>query len=352
LTVDGSAQPWVAYSIDTAKGQDIRVATTAGTTWTTQTAAMVDRCPGCRQSGPAPIAVNADGPLVIYVDGAAGAVMAARQIGGAWTTETVQAGIAPSGLAVAVDANGTPWVTYYTGGGAVNLATSSGAAWTTVKVADANPGDGSGNLADTTGVAVDDNGTVYVAYSDAKNGVHLTSGAHGRSFESIDTEGTEGGGFPSLAVNPDGSRVFLAWYDRETQHLLLGVLGDVTDILVAKPSPTPEPTSPTSPTPPVGCPKGGLQLTAPAGAAVSGFAETTLSAPPNQDFTICFDNQDSGVQHNVDVYDKQGGTSIAAGNIITGPAQELLDVPGRPAGTYFYQCDVHPTAMTGTLTVK
>ena len=173
VTVDDSAQPWVAYAIDTAKGQDIRVATIEGTKWTTQTAATIDRCSGCRQSGPAPIAVNADGPLVVYVDGAAGAVMAARQIGDTWTTETVQAGISPSGLSVAVDANGTPWVTYYTGDGAVNLATTSGAGWTTVKVADAKPGDGTGTLAETTGVAVDDDGTVYVAwYDDTQKGVH------------------------------------------------------------------------------------------------------------------------------------------------------------------------------------
>jgi len=48
---------------------------------------------------------------------------------------------------------------------------------------------------------------------------------------------------------------------------------------------------------------------------------------------------------------EQGGTSIAAGSIITGPAAELLDVPAQPAGEYFYQCDVHPTTMTGTLDV-
>jgi plastocyanin len=358
VTVDASAQPWVAYAIDTAKGQDIRVATTNGAKWTTQTAAAVGRCPSCRQSGPAPIAVNADGPLVVYVDGAAGAVMAARQTGDTWNTETVQASISPSGLSVAVDTNGTPWVTYYTGDGAVNLATTSGAAWSTVKVADADPGDGTGNQAETTGVSVADDGRVYVAwYDDGQKAVHLASG-RGTSFKSIDTEGTQGGAFPSLAATPDGSRVFLAWYDARTtslgQNLLLGVLGDVTDVLIAEPSPTPEPTSPTSPTPAQECPTGGLQLAAPSGAAVSGFAETSLNAPGNTDFTICFDNQDSGVQHNVDVYDKAppGGTSIAAGNIITGPAQELLDVPGQPVGTYYYQCDVHPTTMNGTLTVK
>jgi plastocyanin len=102
----------------------------------------------------------------------------------------------------------------------------------------------------------------------------------------------------------------------------------------------------------VECPKDGIELVAPAGAAVAGFAETTLTAPADIDFTICFDNQDASVQHNVDVFDQQGGTSIAAGGILTGPASELLDVPGQPAGTYFYQCDVHPTTMTGTLTVK
>jgi hypothetical protein len=353
VTVDDSAQPWVAYTIDTAKGQDIRVATSDGVKWSMQTAATVDRCSGCRQSGPAPIAVNADGPLVVYVDATAGAVMAARQTGEEWTTETVQAGISPSGLSVAVDANGTPFVTYYTGDGAVNLATTSGAAWSTVKVADAEPGDGTGNRAETTGVAVDDGGTVYAAwYDDAEKAVHLASGAQGKSFKPIDTAGTEGGGFPSLAVTPDGARVYLAWYELETQNLLLGVLGKVTDIVIAKPSPTPEPTSPTSPTPAVECPKNGIELEAPSGAAATGFAETTLSAPAGQDFTICFDNQDQGVQHNVEVLTEQGGTVIVAADIVTGPAQELLDVPSQPAGDYFYQCVVHPTTMTGTLTAK
>ena len=81
---------------------------------------------------------------------------------------------------------------------------------------------------------------------------------------------------------------------------------------------------------------------------------TTLTASANTPITICFDNQDTGVQHNIDVFDKvpPAGTSIAAGNIITGVAQELLDVPGQPAGTYYYQCDVHPTTMNGTLTIK
>ncbi len=132
-------------------------------------------------------------------------------------------------------------------------------------------------------------------------------------------------------MTPDGKRVFLAWYDVATQNLLLGVLGDVTDILVANPSPTPEVAPPTSAPPPAECPKGGLELVAPSGAAATGFTQTTLSAKADTDLTICFDNQDPSVQHNVDVFDQQGGTSIAAGSIITGPASELAG-RARPAG--------------------
>ena len=143
--------------------------------------------------------------------------MAARLTGATWTTETVQTGITPSGLSVAVDANGTPWVTYYTGDGAVNLATTSGAAWTTAKVADAKPGDGTGNLAETT--ACRGRRTTAPSTSPGTTLADTTRAPgerrDGSSFKPIDTTGTEGGAFPSLAVTPDGSRVFLAWYDVE-----------------------------------------------------------------------------------------------------------------------------------------
>jgi hypothetical protein len=353
VAVDAQGHPWVAYAIDSPEGQEIRVATRpGGPTWTTQVAATIPYCQGCPQPGPVEIAVTSGGALVVYVDGSAGALMAARLLGTTWTTETVQAGIAPSGLSLAIGKDGTPWVAYYTGDGAVNLATTSGAGWTTAKVADAKPGDGEDNQAETTGVAVTDGGTISVAwYDNAKNAVSLSSG-DGSSFTPVDTGGTSDGGFPSLAVAADGSRVFLTWYDLTLQNLLVGILGDATDVLVAEPSPTASSGPPTSPSQAPTCPKGGIPLEAPSGAAGSGFAETTLSAKANTPFTICWDNQDPSVPHNVDLYDVQGGTSIAKGDILPGPVQELVDVAGLAAGTYFYQCDVHPTTMTGTLTVK
>ncbi len=355
VAVDTQNHPWVAYAIDSPDGQEIRVSTTVdGTTWTTQVAATIPYCQACPQPGPVEITVTATGPLVVYVDGSSGALMAARfSHGTKWTTETVDAGVVPSGLSMAISKDGTPWLAYYTADGAVNLTTMSSAGWTTSKVADAKPGDGTDNQAETTGIAVTDDGTVWVAWFDGtKNAVMLASG-DGNTFTQVDTSGTSGGGFPSLAVTPDGSRVFLAWYDLTLRNLLVGVLGDATDVLVAEPSPTPSLAPPTSPSQAPTCPKGGITLTAPPGAASSGFAETTLSAKANTAFTICWDNQDPSVPHNVDLYTAAppGGTSIAKADILPGPVQALVNVPGLAPGTYYYQCDVHVT-MNGTLTVK
>src|SRR5439155_1810410 len=170
-------------------------------------------------------------------------------------------------------------------------------------------------------------------------------------LKTVQTPGSEGGAFPSLAVTGDGSRLFLAWYDLGTQDLLIGILGQVTDVLVAQPSPTPQLASPSASGGP-SCPKSGIKLEAPAGAGLDGFAQKSLTGTASKDLAICFDNQDPSVQHNVDVYDHQNGKSLAAADVITGPAQELLDVSALKPGSYFYQCDIHPTVMTGTLTVK
>jgi plastocyanin len=351
VAVDEAGQPWVAYTIDSAKGQEVRVATTSdGTKWTIQTVATIPFCSGCPQPGPTQIAVTADGPLVVFVDGASGALMAATQSGDTWNAEPIETAAVPSGVSLVLSKDGTPWVSYYADD-AVNLATTSGSGWTVSKVADATPGDGKGNAAETTGIAVDDAGKLYVAwFDDTANAVVLASGDDPGSLETIQTPGTDGGAFPSLAVAADGSRVFLAWYDVETQDLLVGIRAEADNVLVAQPSPTPQVSSPSAGGP--ACPKKGIELEAPAGAAVDGFAETSLTAPADTDFTICFDNQDSGVQHNVEALTEPGGTVIVSADVVAGPAQELLEVPSQKAGSYYYQCVVHPTTMTGTLTVK
>jgi plastocyanin len=80
------------------------------------------------------------------------------------------------------------------------------------------------------------------------------------------------------------------------------------------------------------------------------FDTNQLEAPAGQVFVLEFANNDPGVPHNVDIKDATGASSFK-GEIITGPTKASYQVPALPAGTYTFQCDVHPN-MTGTLTVN
>ena len=80
------------------------------------------------------------------------------------------------------------------------------------------------------------------------------------------------------------------------------------------------------------------------------FSTNQLRAPADRAFTIEFENGDSGISHNVDILDANN-TSIFKGAIFPGVATETYKVPAIKAGTYSFICDVHPSIMTGTLTV-
>ena len=81
------------------------------------------------------------------------------------------------------------------------------------------------------------------------------------------------------------------------------------------------------------------------------FDTDQLSAPADTDFQIAFDNQDSGVPHDVDIRDSGGGETLDDNEIVTGPTQTTYDVPALPAGEYQFICSVHPN-MVGTLTAE
>jgi plastocyanin len=89
-----------------------------------------------------------------------------------------------------------------------------------------------------------------------------------------------------------------------------------------------------------------------AGIVASGIAFniTELSLPAGKENTLPFDNQDSGIPHNVSIYTQQGGEPLFTGEIITGPAKVEYSVPPLDPGSYYFQCDVHPN-MNGTVTV-
>lgn len=132
---------------------------------------------------------------------------------------------------------------------------------------------------------------------------------------------------------------------------LVGVLGLVALIylMLFKPtfgSATPAP----APVPSAGGASGTvLQQTAQA----LSFGTTSLKAPADTPFTIAFDNQAPGVPHNVSIYkDSTAAESLFTGELITGPKSITYHVSALPAGSYFFRCDAHPQAMTGTLVVS
>lgn len=96
-----------------------------------------------------------------------------------------------------------------------------------------------------------------------------------------------------------------------------------------------------------------VEVAAPVGSSATGFDPTELTAPANTPFSLVFDNQDTGVLHNVVINDPSGAP-VAIGDTtpFTGPEERTYDVPSLAAGAYPFLCQVHPTTMTGTLTIE
>ena len=106
-----------------------------------------------------------------------------------------------------------------------------------------------------------------------------------------------------------------------------------------------------------GCSPSGttVSVLAPVGASGTGFEQTCYAAPAKQAFTITFDNKDTSITHNFAVYDTQGGKYIFGAKptqLVTGPGTATYKVTPQAPGTYYFQCDVHPTLMNGTFIVR
>jgi hypothetical protein len=356
VVADDSGAPWVAYAVVSGK-VEIQVATKSGEKWTTTTIDTLDLCNGCPQPGPTRIGVTPDGPVVAYAVPGANQIKVARLIDGAWATETAATGVSGAGLSLAIGEEGAVELSFYDGKGAVNLAVSGSGGWTTSKVADAvaatsgETGTANGNFAQTTGVAVDDNGTSYVTFYDATTGAVALWKGDGTTFTAVATSDTVGGSYPSVAVSPDGAHVFVTWYGVENQDLRMGIQGDPGDLAIAAPSP---PATGAPVAAPSGCGDDGKVALALSAAGVQ-FDTACLVAPAGQDFEIDFDNKDAGVPHNVAVStDPAYAEFLFTGDLITGPETIVYDVTKSSgpldAATYYFRCDVHP-AMAGTLEV-
>jgi plastocyanin len=105
---------------------------------------------------------------------------------------------------------------------------------------------------------------------------------------------------------------------------------------------------------PSGQPSGTVvTVSAPTGAATTGFDPKDLTGPANTPFKLEFDNQDATAPHNIVISDPSGQpVNIGDTAFFTGPEKRTYDVPALAPGAYPFMCQVHPTTMTGTLTIQ
>ncbi|HXH23427.1 MAG TPA: cupredoxin domain-containing protein [Dehalococcoidia bacterium] len=86
------------------------------------------------------------------------------------------------------------------------------------------------------------------------------------------------------------------------------------------------------------------------------FNVREIRVPAGGNIRIRFTNNDTGVDHNIAVY--QSSTNLqpvapgAVGAIFPGPGVDEVVFAKPPPGSYFFRCDVHPTTMTGTFVVQ
>jgi plastocyanin len=351
IALDGDGNPWIAFSAFGPSGLEVHAASLQGSKWNDQVVATEPPCDSCPEPGPTQIAFVGGGPVVVFGDAAKHEVDTATQQGSGWRVESLATKTSGLGLSVAAIEN-TLYASYYATDGTVNLTTVKGGAPTTTEAGQAekpDPND-TGNDAPRTAVTAGSDGATYVAWDDGDKGVTFVSAVKdSRTFNEIPLgpSGTSSA-HPALAASDAG--VFLTWYDTVNQDLMMGQYGDVQNLIVANPPPSivPSQSSAGAACPPAK--KTQLDIVA----QNTAFQPTCLIAPATQTFTINFDNRDSVSatgDHNIGIYDKAGGKELFRGDPVAGPEQVPYDVDALKAGTYFFQCDFHPSLMTGTLQV-
>jgi plastocyanin len=353
IALSSGGSPWVSFY----SGGSLRVAQrTAPGKWTTEDV-QGNAGPASAAATVTAIRVASNGePIVAYGD--EGKTVVARRSGGSWTTEQTP-GDGGYGVSLALDKAGNPHAAFYDAAGNVRLVRSTGGSWEVADLgATARGPNGKSDPRWSTGVAVDDEGTTFVTWADTKANQILLADNKGENPATRPVSGSTNGTNPSLAVSADGKSLALAWFDNANANLEMAQSPSGGLALAHPLTPAPTPSGGATTPPAATCEPDGttLQITAPAGAAASGFDKNCLAAPAGEAFTIEFNNQDA-TAHNVEIFTDSSATTRLGGaenggDFIVGPATVTYKVDPLDPGTYFFRCDIHPTIMTGTFVVK
>jgi plastocyanin len=342
IAVGDDGSPWIAFY----DGAAVTVATRGAEGWVAEAIADGTGAPdGARTD----IAIGSSGPFVVFgADG--GTVVAARTADG-WGTVGIDR---DGGVGVSAFGNGDDLaVAYLDDAGTVKFARPGESPVTVAEGVEAptpaaapSPGAPVPVLpAPSTGVAIDGDGVVWVAWGDAQ-GVRYASSAD--DFALKDMPAALAGADPHLAMSAEGPRA--AWYATGTTALSAAIFTD-QEVPFAVPSPAA----------PIGgggrpalCePEGeGVTVTTSAGAAANGFDQDCLAAAAGQPFTVTFTNDDPGVPHNWTLYADDSAQEALGGaggptNVITGPDEAVYEIDALEPGQFYFQCDLH-TNMNGT----
>jgi len=305
------------------------------------------------------VRVGSGGPIVAYGDN--GTTVVATKSGG-WTTSRVS-GQGGYGVSMALDKNDLPSVAYYSSAGEVIVANGIGdGSFRTTTIAHTA---GKGGQADpkwSTGTGIDSSGNAFVAFADTKAkdiALSVNAGSTGYCVGAV--QNSEGGANPSLAVGQQANQLALAWYDTVNENLNVATTATGPLILAFSPAPALTKVPIATPTGPACSPSGAtVQVVAPTGASGAGFEKKCYAAQANTTFTVDFNNRDTAVGHNFEIFDnatdaaaqkgRLGGASSPT-DIVTGPGTATYKVNALKPGTYYFQCDVHPTTMNGQFVV-
>ena len=332
IWADEGGTPWVAFYdvLSDPEGPSalVRIATLDGKEWSVETAAEADG-PNVYGTGIGP---GQDGPVVAY--GSTTGTNVSQLQGSRWDSEVVDPD-GGHGVSMDVDADGNPHLAYLTGDGQVRHAHSiGGGAW---EVSDV----GAGIAEATTSIAVDDEGIHHIAWQRDVD-IAYANNAEGEFAEVLLPGSAAGGSRPRVAAG--GGAAYLAWYSQEQTRLSMAVYSE-DEPLLAGPPPTIDAGGGEVP---AACEPEGEALTIAAQGLA--FDKDCLATVAGQPFSIEFDNQEA-VPHNVAILTEEGGESLFAGEVVTGPTTITYEPdPIEEPGDLWFQCDVHPT-MSGTFVV-